>query len=76
MPKETVTNARTGKSIYFKGCFLGKCENMSKNKKCDKCNGEGGILWITSTGVDAMWEFCDRCNGTGEIEKKEEGASC
>jgi DnaJ-class molecular chaperone len=51
-------------------------KNMSKNKKCDKCNGEGGILWITSTGVDAIWEFCDRCNGTGEIEKKEKGDSC
>jgi len=31
MPKEIDTNARTGKGIYGKGCFLGECKNMTLN---------------------------------------------
>ena len=35
--------------------------------KCKKCNGAGGIMWITSGGIDAQWEYCDECGGTGEV---------
>jgi DnaJ-class molecular chaperone len=65
MQKETVTDARPGKNVYRKGCLLGIGENMSK---CKKCNGAGGMMWITSAGTDAQWEYCDECGGTGEAK--------
>jgi len=40
---------------------------------CKKCQGAGGILWVTSVGTDTQWEHCDECGGTGEIEGKEDG---
>lgn len=35
-------------------------------KKCDKCQGQGGIDW--QDGDHTHWEYCDACGGTGEVE--------
>lgn len=41
---------------------------VEKMKKCPKCNGKGGIMWITSAGTDAQWDYCEKCGGTGEVK--------
>ena len=41
---------------------------VEKMKKCPKCDGKGGIMWITSAGTDAQWDYCEKCGGTGEVK--------
>jgi len=46
---------------------------MSKEVKCDKCNGRGVI--INNDGFNVLTptsEICDKCNGKGTVSIKEE----
>lgn len=64
MPKETVTDARPGKCVYFKGCLLGIGEIMGKKLKW--INGDD-FMGANNIEVDTC-DYHGKCKRRAYVE--------